>query len=436
MRRLLPLLLVLGCGPRSAPPDAPIELTERPRHREMERFHAEALQDLEDDSGPDDEGMARGAPREVALTVSVRGASRGTVGLLGVTADKLEGAWVKGRAAPDFYWVSEPVDFADEVRVTAPLPRGLHFIAVLNQNEDLLPGPGDLVSAPTRLGRLHTGPLSLAVDRRFEDAARGKGSPLAESAEGAPTEGGRTYPISVEVAGVPAPRGDFVLMIVGRDAGVQRQDGRPGFFWRSEPLPPRFPLHLDAPLPDEGMAVLAVLDLDGDRMPGRGDVASTVEHDFRRPAASERLRFAIDAPYLDDRVIDLRAQLDPETAGPAPAPEEVERRLLVDTLQTPPSTPLGGFLVAGFPPTLHGDFRWPPAAQPSFLWRSGAQKLDWPVAMTARFARDLDLVVVLDVDADGQPGPGDLSSAPLMAFEPPPEGQTVAVELGRVLRAP
>lgn len=431
---LFPLLLI-GCGPGPGgpPQDGPVELVQRPRHREMERFHAEALQDLEDDSGPDDEGMPQGAPREVVITVSVPGPDRGTVGLLGVSAEKLEGDWVQGRAAPDFYWASDPLDFGARVTVTAPVPKGLHYIAVLNGTTDLLPGPGDRVSRPTKLGRLASGPLALTVDRTFEDAARGKGSPLAGAQDAAPDEGGRTYPIAIEVTGVAPPRGPSTLMIVGRNAGVQRQDGRPAFFWRSEALPPRFPAELDVPLPDEGMHVLAILDVDGDRMPGKGDIASEVDRDFRRPAPGERHRFRVQEPYLDTRAVDLSALVEPQE-GPAPAAVEVERALLVDTLQTPPSEPLGAFLIAGFTPTLHGDFRWPPEAQPTFLWRSGPTKLDWPVAMTGRFARGLDLIVVLDVDADGQPGPGDLSSAPLRAFEPPPAGRTVSAELGRVLK--
>lgn len=423
MRAALLLALLTACGPRTSPPPGPIELLERPGQQRMDRFYEDGLADDDDADAP------RGPDRPVRVVLDLPAeVGTGTLALLGVSADKLDGTWVRGRSEPDFFWVSGTLPIQPVVEVQAPLEPGLHYFAVLNRNEDPLPGPGDLVSDPTKLSRLASTerPFQLHLVRPFEDAARGQRS--QPSPGGTEQDRHRTYSVVIEVEG-PAPDGASIILL-GREVGV-RAAGRGPFLWRGAVEAGGYPTELQLPLPADGMDVVLVLDVDGDGLPGPGDLASAPSTAFRRPAPGDSLTFTVAARHFAGREGDLRRLVENaasrQARDTAPDPHALHT-LVVDSTERPGAA-AAVLLVLGFQPHPHGGFPTPPQVPPDFTWRSDALPLTWPITVEAPLPSGLDLLVVLDLDDDGRPSPSDLTAAPLLRFEPP-DGP-VAVQLGR-----
>lgn len=424
--RWLPLLVLLaGCGPGPSGGDgdslvAADQLLPRPRQAEMARFYSHLDEDEEEDDGP------RGAPRALVLTLEASAtAAVGTVAMMGVRAEQLDGGWVRGRTRPEFFWVSEEVALGPEITLAAPLVKGLSYIAVINQNSDPLPGPGDLVGGPVELGLLAPGgdALRVLIDRPFEEAT---GRPTQGRLPGRPPEGRPSAEDSEQFWALRLePEADVPpgtrLVLLGRRAGVQ-SGGRGLWSWTSEPLEGPFPLVFAAPLPEDGMELLGFLDGDGDGRPGPDDLCAERIEELRRPGTEGELtvRFRRGGPAgaLDElRELARAAQTGVERRSEQ---RTVERTLVLEAREKAPSA-FGVVLVASWPPFQEGE--------PTNIWRSQPLPLAWPLELRAPLDRGQDLLIAVDLHEDGVPGPGDLASPRLYRFEPPPAGQPVEVEL-------
>ncbi len=255
VRWFLPWLLLLGCGPGPSAPTGdlvlrPEELGPRPRHAEMARFRG--------GDGGDGGEQVLGEPRPVELALTAApSAARGTVAFLGGHPDELEGAWVKGRTQPAFYWVSEELDLGPTLLLEAPVAPGLTYLVVINQGSDPLPGPGDLVGGPVAVAAEAPSslPLRATVDRTFEESASRGGGP-------------RPWTALVE-ADADVQAGASVTLLLRR-SGVQA--GGTGLWtWTSGALPIPCPCEVLVPLPEESGELLGFLDVDADGRPGPGD---------------------------------------------------------------------------------------------------------------------------------------------------------------------
>ncbi len=424
MRWILLWTLLFGCGPApsTGPGDRPLspdELLPRPRHEDMARFYGAG--DAQDEpEGERPHGEERPVRVVLQLPASVE---RGTIALMGVRADELDGGWVRGRTRPGFFWVSEAVDFNAPIAVTAPLLTGLSYLAIVNQGRDSLPGPGDLVGGPVVLaeGAPASEPLEIAIDRPFEEATGRPGADPAHRRAGDPARRRHRAPLwSLRVHTEPAVPAGARVVLVSHRAGVQ--GGGVGLWsWRSPALPGAFPAALMAPLPDDGGELLGFLDLDGDGAPGAGDRYLERLPERRQGTEGELdLRFA--AAEGGEVVDELRELLAAAESAEARAREaKGQERALVLRARKPAPVPTGVVLVAHW---SDGD-----GSQPPTLWSSERMALGWPLRLSAPLPRGGDVVIGIDLDKDGALGPGDLASPRMRRFVPPPEGRPLEVEL-------
>lgn len=281
MRTLLFVLLV-GCG---GPSDGPAEPLRRP---------SGVLQPPADGSGVQVTSET-GAEMDVRIDIALpRTADKGTLAFIGVDGSKRTDDWMSGGDKPAFYWISPVVEFSDSISLKAPLPGGLHFMAVVNQGPgDDLPGPGDLHSDPTPWDG--TGELVLRVDRRYGEAAGRKDGAVAVE-DSYDVEGPR-YPLTLRLGeGLKKPRGPTRLIVLGRDRAGGAPGGPPAFFWRTPETKASWPWSVDAPLPD-GLELEVLVDADGDGMPSPGDLLSAPQAEFRRPQAGSSLELVLDRRF-------------------------------------------------------------------------------------------------------------------------------------------
>ncbi len=116
-----------------------------------------------------------------------------------------------------------------------------------------------------------------------------------------------------------------------------------------------------------------------------------------------------------------------DDSGEAPDAETlgrgVVRQLVLDSRPRVPFLREGRVMVVGYP--RQEVERGMPAAgaQPTFFWRSEELRLTWPLRIEAPLPSGRTLFLVLDLDDDGMPSPGDLCSVPAYDFEPPAEGR-------------
>ena len=396
-----------------------------------------------------------GAEVAVTLDLQVKSRNRGTVAFLGVKKGKVEGAWIQGGQRPDFFWTSPEIDLVGAPILNAPLPEGLTFFAVVNQDGDPLPGTGDLTSGPVAYEG--GGRLTIPVDGRFgetreapapaggPDSPRGAGGP---GGPGGPGELGRGIdqdfpkrPVTIDVPEARRPKGATVLMVIGREPAPPDADGKdaPDFFWRSDEFTPTvWPHPAELPLPT-GMAARVLLDADGDGMPSAGDLATPLDDAFARAPATAPIEFVLDEEFstadFAPRAFEDALQDEAAVEGGAASAEGGEPRTLkLSTEVRLPFIRTGRFMVVGLPPAE--SFEWPPAVRPAFLWVSQPTKLNWPVELEAQVPDGLDLIVVLDLDGSGYPDTGDLSSKPAAKYARGAADAPIAVELEEVIPVP
>jgi hypothetical protein len=396
------------------------QLLPRPRQAEMERFYSHLEEAEDEDEGP------VGDPRPLILKLGVEAtAARGTVAMMGVKPEQLDGGWVRGRTRPEFFWISDEVDLLPEMELVAPLLKGLSYIAVVNQNTDPLPGPGDLVGGPVALGLLSpaSSPLTVLIDRGFEDAT---GRPTEGRLPGRPPEGrpsaedtDQLWAVRIEADG-EVPAGAHMVLL-GRRAGVQ-SGGKALWSWTSPPLKAEYPQVMGCPLPDDGMELMGFLDVDGDGKPGPKDLLADRIEELRRPGTEGELPVVFRSKAAAGTLEELREVAEAaRTAADRRGNEKAAERTLVLEARERATAPYGVVMVVSWPPFADGE--------PSSVWRSQSLPLTWPLELRAPLQRGQDILIAVDLHEDGVPGPGDLASPRMYRFEPPPPGQPVEVEL-------
>lgn len=242
-----------------------------------------------------------------------------------------------------------------------------------------------------------------------EAAARPPAAPPEPATPGAPSPVRLTLTVddppavgAVTVAGVRAAQlaGDWI------EAGSQ-----PAFWW-SRPAGPIEPsMTLDVPLAD-GLHYFAVISVDGDDLPDRGDfIGGPVPH----LAAGAALDIAIDRRFG----FHIAAPPAADAAPPPPsAPTSQAVELSLDGVKAP-TGPVSVLVLGHVPPRDRPESE---EAPPSYVFRSERRALSFPATLELPLPAGLEVRIVLDVDGDGRAGAADLASEPQPAFSPPTGG--------------
>lgn len=188
-------------------------------------------------------------------------------------------------------------------------------------------------------------------------------------------------------------------------------------------LAPRWSLVLPM---NEGLRYFAVVDADGSGGPDRGEpIGGPIDLAGAARAAvtiDRRLGMADAGPTsvratVPVRVDGARRTSDGSALAPAAVGEGVAREIVVECAADLSFFDQGRLVVAGFPP---GE-PWTRGVLPeqaAFLRTGERVALRWPIRTTMELPDGLDLVVGLDLDGDGDLGPGDLVAKPRPAFAP------------------
>ncbi len=249
---------------------------------------------------------------------------------------------------------------------------------------------------------------------------------------------GEKIPVTINLkVTAPSTRGPVVFLGVpesGLDGTWIKPNTRPSFHWVSPVVSYTESFELMAPLP-AGLLYFAVLDFDGDDLPGPQDLVSAAVGVSEGGAP---LVFTL-AATLEASMPDVDGDDDDnEDDEEAPATDEggEPRTLIISNEGRLPFISTGRFMVVGLPPSPEDEFGYPPDSTPSFLWASEATRLKWPVTLEAKIPDSVDLLVVLDLDASGQPDVGDLTTEPIFAFRRPAIGEAVQATLATVIPIP
>lgn len=384
--------------------------------------------------------VEKGPEITVALDLQLDSRKRGTVSFLGVEPSKIEGGWIRAGQRPDFFWTSPEISLVGAVAVKAPLPVGLTYFALVNQDSDPVPSEGDLTSRP--VAYTDGGELALIVDGRFGErraptAGPGPGTPGGQGHEGLPAPDGESgsmkRPVAIDLPPDLRPTGPTVLIVVGRRPGPPGAPAKPApdYLWRStEFTAASWPHHTELPLPS-GMAIQVLLDADGDKLPSAGDPATGPDEPFGDGPVGSTLGLRLEHRFEPGEAGGDGGQRPAPGLPPATAAGGEVRRLELTSKVRLPFIRTGRFMVAGLAPAE--PFRWPPAARPEFLWVSEPTMLEWPVTLDAALPDGLDMIVVLDLDGSGLPGPGDLSSRPVARYQRGDAGPPEVVQLQEVI---
>ncbi len=375
---------------------------------------------------------------------------------------------------PPFFWISP--EFSDAqwpLRFEAPIPEGLRLLAVRDIDGNGHPSEADRRSAvmPTDKGK----ELSFVIDRNFIDGGSADAVPRVERPTGevdpvpgqtrqeVPPSGLALSPGGMEMqprtvratSGTPArkPEPGQKLMIVGFVEGGLK-DGlpvsgtRPAYFWNKPHASKEWPLELAAvPLPT-GLDLIVVLDTDGDGMPSPKDLAAEPLLGFEPPPVDQVVEILLDRSFAPEEVAggdggdggDGDGDDDDGGEGgdgemPDPGESAARGSLRPINLDSQPRVPFlrnGVVMIVGYEA---GDVdRGNPreGAVPKFFWASENLQLTWPLQMEVPLpSGGLTLFVVLDLDSDRRPSPGDLSSDPFPGFEPGDPGKDLEVVLNK-----
>ena len=313
----------------------------------------------------------------------------------------------------------------------------LFVLALAGCGGDSSEGPdGRRGSGPDLQGPGAGGPDGPQPGRRPSDALLA--APDPDKNKSSLQDAGPEMQVRIVLAKNPGvDRGQFVFVGVPEDGLEEswlRSGRRPSFFWVSPLVSFEPPIELMAPLP-KGLFYFAVLNLDGDDLPGPDDLVSPAVHYDPASPDGAGLDFQITA-RLGDVLPGDSGEEDGE-ADPPPGDEGGEvRTLIVGNNVRLPFIRTGRFMVVGLPPSPEDEFGYPPDSTPSFLWVSEGTRLKWPVTLQAKLPDAVDLLVVLDLDASGAPDVGDLTTEPLFRFRRPPAGDYTTVTLQTVVPVP
>ena len=224
----------------------------------------------------------------------------------------------------------------------------------------------------------------------------------------------------------PPDVAEVTVIIMGFDENQieddwAREGQRPKLYWLSPITPTGAELSFVVPLLP-GLVYLAAVDQDGNVDVNQGDLVSApVLYRLDEPAGVG-VNFVVDRPFSPGPQpggMDLAAR--PTTRGGK------HRDVIVDT-------PLGlhwlrprQLMVVGLPvrePESYENFgrKYPARIAPTFLWVGPQRPLRWPMSVEALVPDGLDVFVVLDLDRNGYPSTGDISSLCACDFERPPPG--------------
>jgi len=439
---------------------------------------------------PGADGQSNAAPRSVTVDESPR-PELSSVRLLivGYLPSQIETDRPAEGVVPPFFWVSPELQATWPLSFDAPIAPGLRLLAVRDIDGDGRPGPADRRSAIVAVPEDEGEGLAFVIDRDFLDGSGptaagdrdarprpddgsdprpgiARVDPAPDGAD--PGSEGRTQPppsgLLLQPAGMTlAPRTlratsatpdrkpvpGQKLMIVGFPAGGL-SDGlpvpgtKPLYFWNQSHTAADWPIVIEAvPLPT-GLDVLVVLDSDGDGMPSPRDLASAPRESFVPPREGKPFEVLLDRQFApeagpdgdggdgdgdDDDGGDGFGDDDMPDPGEA-ASKGALRPVNVDSKPRVPFLRNGVLMVVGYAPDdVHrGNPR--EGATPKFFWASADLQLTWPLQMEIPLPEGgLTMFVVLDLDADRRPSPGDLSSDPFVGFVPGDPGVDLEVTL-------
>jgi hypothetical protein len=209
--------------------------------------------------------------------------------------------------------------------------------------------------------------------------------------------------------------------------GLPKPGTLPRFFWVSKPQQSLWPARLLAPLP-KGLELLAVTDVDGDGLPGPGDRTSLARPSFEPPPEGGELRLVMDHDFS------LPA---PGTLGSAAGAVPVtERKIVVESRRSVPFLKQTALLALGYLAADVDQGAPKEAVEPAYFWSSGTIPAKWPLRLTASLPEGLVLFLVADLDSDGAPGPGDLSTSGFPAWHAPDGGAEIPFVLDRTFALP
>jgi hypothetical protein len=236
-------------------------------------------------------------------------------------------------------------------------------------------------------------------------------------------------------------------MIVGfpEDAvqdGQPSRGGRHQFFWESAAAIDSWPTLQQLELPED-LLYFAVLDVDGNRRPSPGDWSSSAFGAGKSEALEvviagvfgpdnsgedDGLESDDDDDDDDDDDSSDGQDFEGENGEAAPAmflpvgiDRSVLRRAVIDAQPRVPFLRRARILVAGFSSDSIERGMPAPMSEPTYFWASGQLPIDWPLRAELRLpdVPGQTVYVILDLDDNGQPSPGDLSSSALVNYEAP-----------------
>ncbi|MEE2830699.1 MAG: hypothetical protein VX498_16045 [Myxococcota bacterium] len=371
---------------------------------------------------------------------STKGLAAGVL-VLGFSTTDMDGGAPKKGALPVYVWRKKAEQLAFPLELTLKVAPDLALYTVLDQDNDGRMSGGDLRSEQwdgggSSRGALETRP-AIPVDGNFASSDR-QGAPIIEAGSGPP----QPRQLVVRIAEPVPSNWSSPVMVVGfpentLSSGFPTRGGMHRFFWQSPEAVRSWPARFDLELPRD-LAYLVVLDRDGDGRPSPGDWASStlgigtktelevVIAGLFGPDTSEDEEEEDEDDEGDDDSAEDDEPSPEGLVGPVTelgVEQSVQRRLVIDTNPRVPFLRRGNIMVVGFPDSEIERGMPEPDARPSFFWRSEQLSLTWPLRMQARLPRDQTIFVILDLDDNRLPSPGDLSSAARPDYAPPRSGE-------------
>ncbi len=345
--------------------------------------------------------------------------------------------------SPAFFWLAPHVASPWPIRFDAPVPAGLALMAVRDVDGDQRPGPADRRSNAVVVPEV--GEVLLLVDQEF---LGGQGpAPMDPRNRRVglllQPEGVELTPRTLEVRSGSADRAVplGLVMVVGYGAGgivdgLPKPGTTPEYFFSGRHDATAWPIRLEVPFPT-GLDLLIVLDVDGDALPSPPDLAAPPLVGWTLPGPEHPVAVVVERVFSppDDEEDDGEED-DDEGDGNAAffgLPEEVDgleesaatgttRTLVLDSRPRVPFLRKGTVMVAGYHDSRIVRGMPEEGARPAFFWRSEVLQLSWPLRIDAPLPSGMSTYLILDLDEDRMPSPGDLCSEVQPGYAPPPPG--------------
>ena len=150
----------------------------------------------------------------VEIKLSVKpSVGEGVISFLGAQPANVDGRWIKSGVPPEFWWTSPVTAYGETIKLTAPLPLGLTYMAVLNVTDEPIPDPQDYVTWPALLPAEAEpgGVLEMVAEADFKTFVMGGGGgpgfPEGGGAAGGPPNGAAGGPPGDPYEGPPPTGG-------------------------------------------------------------------------------------------------------------------------------------------------------------------------------------------------------------------------------------